>query len=177
MIITSSYITLCPISRIEYILLHLFLQLLPALLLGICNLSNLARGIRYNVCMLEISVHVKILNPGPMLKTFHEIAIKSYIFFSTKNCQPISAPYKKHPYWLEQAGLSKIPHIKFGTRTDTETWYWFQFQISKPGFGIRLPQPFYPTPSHTQTLAVSSTTAETIFAIGLTCLFTRQVNS
>ena len=84
MIITSSYITLCPISRIEYILLHLFLQLLPALLLGICNLSNLARGIRYNVCMLEISVHVRILYPWPMLKTFHEIAIKSYIFFQPK---------------------------------------------------------------------------------------------
>ena len=82
MIITSSYITLCPISRIEYILLHLFLQLLPALLLGICNLSNLARGIRYNVCMLEISVHVRFLYP--MLKTFREIAIKSYIFFQPK---------------------------------------------------------------------------------------------
>ena len=146
MIIISSYITLCPISRIEYILLHLFLQLLPALLLGICNLSNLARGIRYNVCMLEISVYVRILYPGPMLKTFHEIAIKSYIFFQPKIANQ-SQHHKKniHIDW-NRRGLSKIPHIKFGTRTDTETWYWFQFQISKPGLGVRLPHPFYPTP-------------------------------
>ena len=77
MIITSSYITLCPISRIEYILLHLFLQLLPALLLGICNLSNLARGIRYNVCMLEISVHVRTFESRADAKTFLENEIKS----------------------------------------------------------------------------------------------------
>ena len=77
MIITSSYVSLCPISRIEYILLHLFLQLLPALLLGICNLSNLAWGIRYNVCMLEISVHVRILNQGQMLKNYLENEIRS----------------------------------------------------------------------------------------------------
>ena len=115
MIITSSYITLCPISRIEYILLHLFLQLLPALLLGICNLSNLARGIRYNVCMLEISVHVRILNQGPMLKLFQKMK-KNLIFFQPKIAKPISAPYKNiHINWNRKGYLNTMTDVFYKT--------------------------------------------------------------